>query len=139
MEAIRDEDYVDFGISFQSILVDHLNIVLKEKGVEEQDVRKDICETFLLGLGNFIDRYWFEYEGQRVHPMLAFSENHLDVHTPLEELGTVLFAPGDFSQREYAVGVVADFFEDNEEEIPGIVTGIVGEEEEDDYEVDDMG
>ena len=138
MDAARDDDYTDFGISFQAIIVEHLNRVLKDKGIEDQVGRREICETFMTGLASFFDQYWLQYDGKRVHPLLAFSEEYMDAKTPLEGLGKVLFAPGDFSHHEYVFGTVADFYEDDEEALPDIDLGAVGddEEEEDDGEVD---
>lgn len=134
MDAIRDEDYIDFGIAFQSVMVEHLNGILTEKGVEDEDSRREICETFLSGLGDFFDQHWLDCDGRRVHPVLAFAENHLDLETPLQELGHVMFPATQFAHREYVIGTLADFYEENQETIPGITTGPVGEEEDEFYD-----
>jgi len=140
MDAMRDDSYADFGISFQAIVVQHLNNVLKANDLDDPAQRREICEEFLSGLGDFFDQYWLEYEGRRAYPLLAFSENHLDAETRLGELGRVLFANEGFSHHEYVFGTVADFYEDDEESLPDITLGTVsGDEEDDDGEEDDMG
>lgn len=139
MDATRDEDYVDFGLSFQAIVVHHLNTILKEKGMEEPVDRREICETFLSGLGDFFDKYWLEYEGRRVFPLLAFSENHMNMGMSLEDLGQVFVPPAGFAHHEYVFGTVADFFEDDEEALPDILLGSIDDDDEFDDEVDDMG
>ncbi len=134
MDAIRDEDYIDFGMAFQSVMVEHLNGVLAEKGVEDEESRREICETFLSGLGDFFDQHWLECDGRRVHPVLAFAEHHLDVETPLEELGHVMFPSPRFAHREYIIGTLADFYEEHQETTPGVATGPVHEEEDGYYD-----
>ena len=140
MDVTRDEDYVDFGLSFQAIVVQHLNAVLKEKEIEEQGARREICEAFLSGLGDFFDKYWIEYEGRRVFPLLGFSENHMDAGTSVDDLGRVLLASEGFAHHEYVFGTVADFYEDDEESLPDILVGNVEDDDDmDDGEEDDMG
>ena len=134
MNPTRDDDYVDFGLAFQALMVRHLNDVLKEKGMEDDIDRREVCESFLSGLGDFFDQNWLDFDGQRVHPILAFSETHLGPNTPLGDLQTVLFPAAGFAHREYVYGTVADFYEDNHETTPGIVTGSVLDEDDEFYD-----
>lgn len=134
MNASRNEDYVDFALAFQSLLVDQLNSVLKDRGMDEEIDRREVCEAFLAGLGDTLDQHWIDVDGERAHPILAFSENHLGPNTALPALGAVLFPSEAFANREYVYGTVADFYEDHHESTPGITTGSVLDDEDEFYD-----
>jgi len=127
MRPIRDDDYEEMAATFQCLQIKMLNEVLKRHGISEAKQRQEICGDYLFAVGEFLDQHWFESEGRRLHPLLCFSENFLNTDTDPADLGDVFLPSEMFSFHEYAFGNISYFFEDNDETIPDLQTGTVGE------------
>ena len=126
----RDDAYEEMASTYQCIQIDMLNMALKENGVDDVATRRAVCEEFLFGMGNLHDQYWFEAEGQRVHPLLCFSPRFLNADTDIDQLGDV-YAPSEmFAFHEHAFGNNSWYFDDNSEDASEISFGpIEGEAE----------
>jgi len=123
---VRDDAYEEMGASYQCFLVQALDEALRENGVSDASVRQKVCESFLFGLGNFHDQYWFKAADERVFPLLCFSKTFLNLDTPVEELGVVYAPFPSFAYHEYAQGAVEGHF--SGDPACRVATGAVGTE-----------
>ena len=123
---IRDDAYEEMAATYQCIQIDELNNALKDNGIEDVAVRRKICERFLFAMGNFHDQYWFETEGKRVHPLLCFSSQFLNVDSDVNAIGDVYTPSELFAFHEYAFGNNVYYFEEHNEDVSDINMGPVG-------------
>ena len=103
---VRDDAYDEMGSSYQCLQVATLDAALQENGIDDADVRRKVCESFLFAMGNFHDQYWMKptLDGEAVYPLLCFSRKLLDTDTPVGELGEIFAPSAGFSFHEYAFG-----------------------------------
>lgn len=72
------EVYWQLSKGFMRVLMVEVSEALQECGVKDKAVRQRIASRLGSGLGNFFDQYWFEVDGKRWYPALAFSERFAD-------------------------------------------------------------
>ena len=127
---VRDDAYEEMGSAYQCIQIDNLNQALKDHGISDKAMRHKICEQFVFAMGNFHDQYWFEADGRRVHPLLCFSTEFLNVDTDVNQLGDV-YAPSDmYAFHEYAFGNNSWYFDDHNEDVSEISLGVFDDDDE---------
>lgn len=83
---------------------------LQEHGVFDATLRKDICGSFTFSLGNFLDQYRFEADGQRAYPLMCFCREDPVGVVPAEP-GDVYLPSDSFLSHEYAFGNVSEHFD----------------------------
>lgn len=135
MDVIHsDENTIQFideaAMSFMALMIRELNRGLAENGVEKSSQRQEICAGFLFQITYHLDAGWFIQGDKKLFPKVCLAERAEPKEG--ENLGelAVLHVPTDASSwHEYAHGVVSQFFEDDEEMVPGIRTGSYGNED----------
>ena len=125
METINSSDYEEMASSYQCVEIDRLNVVLKENGISDVEVRKSICEHYFFQSGVFLDSGWIVSEGKKVWPELCFAERPLDPNKGLGEIEKLHVPSDHFSFHEYAHGDLDLYFEDNGEDMSEIEQGVV--------------
>ncbi|MDP6467770.1 MAG: hypothetical protein QF918_08520 [Pirellulaceae bacterium] len=113
--SVTRDGYEKFALAFQVVQIADLNETLKENGITDKELRREICARHLFGIGNFLDQYWFEAEGNKVYPMLSFSERFIDIDTDLSTSGTHYIKDG-CAFHESAFGNVDYFFDELDED-----------------------
>lgn len=114
----------EVGMSYMALVIDRLNAALVKGGVKTARARKEICENFLFGLSYQLDAGWFEQDGSRYFPKVCFLERAKAKAG--QNLGKVkvIHVPNEASSwHEYAMGVVAQYFEEGETVVPEVPTG----------------
>ncbi|OJW20851.1 MAG: hypothetical protein BGO49_28995 [Planctomycetales bacterium 71-10] len=111
-KLVRDDAYEEMGAAYQCILLDRLDGVLKEHGVDDPTAREEIGRGFLAAMGNFHDQGWFkaEADGARLYPLLGFSTEFLNTDTAPDAIGDVYVPSESFSFHEYAFGCADAYF-----------------------------
>jgi hypothetical protein len=74
METIASDRQEEIAFTYQCIEVSRLDRVLRDNGVESEQVRRKICETYFFQHGIFLDQCWFLDDGVRYNPSLCFIE-----------------------------------------------------------------
>jgi hypothetical protein len=112
-ELVRDDVYEGLGSAYQCLQVSLLDRALQESGVIDPVVRQKVCESFLFSLGELHDHGWLRSspEAEPLYPLLCFSEEFLNVDSPVEELGCLYVPSKDFSFHEYAHGNASLLYE----------------------------
>jgi hypothetical protein len=90
-----------------------LDAAMQEQGIDDAEIRRKVCESFLFALGNFHDQGWLKTspDAEPVYPLLCFSTRFLNVDTPVDELGDI-YAPSEmFAFHEYAFGSAGLLYE----------------------------
>ncbi len=119
MKTRTSLDADEFAATYQSLEVARLNQVLKTNGISKA-VRRKICEDYFFDQGVFLDDGWFQENGIRVGPVVAFATRDRDgdikhLHLPDPKIGTMY--------HEYAHGAVAWLFDDKKEDASEIKVG----------------
>jgi hypothetical protein len=136
MQFVKDDAYEYAALAFQAVQVSILNDALKEHGIKDVALRKEICTSFTFFLGDFLDQGWLKTEGVRYFPMICFAEQFPGWVEEGEDLGTVHVSDG-FDFHEYAHGVVSSYFDDDKEGLGNIEAGGISELEDDEGEDED--
>lgn len=123
-----DSHTVDFlddaAMAFMALTIHRLNESLKRHGIEDSAQRQEICSSFLFEFAYQQDAGWFSHGEKRLYPLVSFAVRKKS--SPEENLGpiTELHVPTPASSwHEYANGVVSQYFETDEEAVPGVLTG----------------
>lgn len=122
-----DERYDDWAAHFQLVQADVLNRVLKENGIGDPAVRREIVGSYVFETGDILDQCWFRVGGAKVYPVMCFSDSS---QYEAEERGDerTLFASEEgFDFHEYAYGTVGEYFENGEKS--DVEVGLVGEDD----------
>lgn len=118
-------DYLDdAGMAFMALTIHRLNDSLKRHGVEDAAQRQEICSSFLFEFAYQHDAGWLMHGDRRLFPLVSFAIR--EKLSPEDNLGTIteLHVPTPASSwHEYALGVVSQYFEEDEEAVPGLRTG----------------
>jgi hypothetical protein len=123
VETINSSDYEGMAASYQCVEIDRLNSVLKEKGIDDVELRKLICEQYFFHAGVFLDSGWLISDGKKVWPQLCFAEQS-DHTAPGRGDIHKLHIPSDhFAFHEYVHGDSDVYFEDNNEDLSDIEHG----------------
>jgi len=134
-QLIRSDAFEEMASAYQCIQIDVLNNVLKEHGISDVAIRREICDDFLFQMGEFHDQCWFEAEEERVYPLLCFSTEFLSQSSSEKQLGNVYVPSEMFAFHEYADGNITWYFDDNQENADeikrGIAEGFAYEDEDD--------
>jgi hypothetical protein len=107
--------------TYQTLEVARLNSVLIQLGVDEEDLRRRICETYFFDSGYFLDSCYLLEHGRKFQPGVHFSE--LDEKN--EKTGVVLMPDPAIGTmfHEYAHGAAAWLFDDHAQDASEIETG----------------
>jgi hypothetical protein len=118
MEVKEDDSYEEMAIAYQCLEIARLNEVLKDKGIQDDNLRREICQNFFIGSGIFLDQGHFVTNGKKVYPEVLFSERQ-------EAVGIeVLYMPANlFSFDEYAFGNIYWYFDEADQSIDEIEHG----------------
>ena len=124
---IEDEDYEPVAMEFLRVLGVELDLVLRKCGITEPKLRDAVVDTFCFGMGNFFDQYWFESDGNRYWPVLAFSQQHIDAESFVEAR-----YPPVFSYHEYAFGTFEQICPDGVTYVDDLRIGLINADEPND-------
>lgn len=110
-------------LTYQVIEIARLNEVLKENGISDKALRKEICGDYTFGFGDFLDEGYFKVEGKQVFPEMCFSERPIDADKYSAGDIEKLHLPSAMSSfHEAAFGNLDYYFEDNNESLADIKT-----------------
>jgi hypothetical protein len=123
MEVIEGGEHDPLTATYQTLELARLNDVLKECGVADEVLRRNICETYFFNSGYFLDTCWFADKDSRFRPGLYFAEVSSaneptgKIYLPDSSIGTMF--------HEYAHGAAAWLFDDHNEDASEIEVGDV--------------
>jgi hypothetical protein len=101
---------------------------LKLGGIEDEALRKKVCERFAFGMGNFFDQYWFRSGEDKFYPLMCFTKFSKDLEyneegeevdqdegeegdvPTIDELGDVYGSSEYWSAHEAAMRAVERYF-----------------------------
>jgi hypothetical protein len=126
-QIVRDERYWDMARAFVRVWMVEMNDALKECGVEDTELRKEICGRAVFEMGNFLDQYWFDVNGDKYYPLLCFTRQFLDFDTDLEEVGEI-FAPFEVEYHSFAYDIADWYFDEQQENDESARMGYLDEE-----------
>lgn len=112
------------GMAFMALTVHRLNDVLKRNGIVDSSSRQEICASFIFEFAYQHDAGWLIHSDRKVFPKVVFAVRQTP--SPEENLGAIaeVHIPTDVSSwHEYAHGVVSQYFEDDNETLPGLRVG----------------
>ncbi len=107
-EVVRDDEYEQFAMAYQCVLIGMLQRALRRSRLEPEQVQKAV-NRFLFELGNFHDQGWLESGGERVYPLLCFTRKFLNVDTKINEIGKINAPSAGFAFHEHAMGLVQEY------------------------------
>jgi len=122
-KLVKDDAYEEIAATYQCLQISYLNEALLENGIEDQSTRKAICQSFAFHYGVFNDQFWFEADGKRWNPILAFTTASVTPAVDVENLGKLYFRSDAFEFHEYAFGNVSWYFEEHDEDASEIRIG----------------
>lgn len=117
------EVYWQLSKGFMRVLMAECSEALKECGVKDATLRQRIASRLGFGLGNFFDQYWFEVEGKRWYPTLAFSERFVDDPADDDQLLTLYGRTPDVELHPMADDEARQFFQDDGENPDAVPMG----------------
>lgn len=112
-KIVKEDIYEEIATAFQSVEVFELDEALKDCGIENEELRRKICDRYFFAIGNFHDQYWFKAKNKRFYPMLCFSETFLDTDTNENELGAIYVKSDYFELHANSGGTVDEHFDEN--------------------------
>jgi hypothetical protein len=128
MQVEQDEEkYWELGSAFTQVLVAEINDALKAGGVEDAEQRQKICSYLAFGLGNFLDQQGIEVGGQKVYPLLCFSQKFLNIDVAPHDVEPLQLPAKGFEFHAAAGDVAHEFFSQGEQ-MGGVRVVDVGEE-----------
>jgi hypothetical protein len=121
MNIIQGDMHDPLCATYQTLELARLNDVLKQAGVEDQSLRRQICEMYFFDSGYFLDACWFEEESRRFRPGIHFVE----INEQSQEAGNVFLPDPNIGTmfHEYTHGCSAWLFEEHDEDASEIQTG----------------
>ena len=125
VEMVRDDEYEQFAMAYQCVLIAMLQRALKRSRLEPEKVEQ-AANRFMFELGNFHDQGWLKAEGQRAYPLLCFTKKFLNVDTDVADVSPVNAPSTGFAFHEHAIGLVKSYFEGSED--LQVETGSFGDE-----------
>jgi hypothetical protein len=78
MNIVQGDLHDPLSATYQTLELARLNDTLKECGVADSQLRREICETYFFNSGYFLDSCWFSEQGRRFRPGISFTP--LDDH-----------------------------------------------------------
>ena len=124
MKITQNDNYEEIALNFQCLDIAWLNEVLKNHGVTDKNLRREICAEYFFGSGNFIDQYWFKVNGKKFYPRIDFVERVNDEEESEEDL--LYVSTGLFEFHENAHGNIDWYFDDQDEDASEIEKGVSG-------------
>jgi hypothetical protein len=121
MQVVLGDKHDGLTATYQTLEVARLNDALKECGIADAELRRQVCETYFFNSGYFLDGCRFADAGGRFRPGICFAElNELNqpterVYLPDPAIGTMF--------HEYAHGAAAWLFDDHGEDASEIDVG----------------
>ena len=110
MDIVETEEFEEVGATYQCIEIQRLNHVLKENGITDKEIRKNICSEYIASAGYFIDDQSFESEGKRYTVNVCFEDGG----------GNLYVKNSQFDFHEYAYGNIEYFFEEQGETLDDV-------------------
>jgi hypothetical protein len=114
IELVRDEEYEQFAMAYQCVLIAMLRRALKRSRLEPEKVEQAVGR-FMFELGNFHDQGCLKAKGARLYPLLCFSRTFLNVDTQVGAIGKLNAPSPGFAFHEHAIGIVKSYFEGNKD------------------------
>ena len=125
MKIIKENTYEEIDATYQCLEIARLNEVLKQNGIEDVKLREKICGEFIFNSGNFVDSGYYISEGIKVYPEICFSERSYNEDEGLGEVKELHIPSDYFAFHEHAFGNLGWYFEEHNESIDEIETGIL--------------
>lgn len=122
-KLVKDDAYEEIAATYQCLQIASLNEALLENGIEDSSKRRAICERFAFDYGVFNDQCWFEANGKRWNPILAFTTTSVTPTIDIDNLGELYLRSDAFEFHEYAFGNVSWYFEEQNEDASEIRIG----------------
>ena len=120
-----DEVYEGIAPHFQCVLIDALNRALKENGVDDPARRRSICEKYVFETGVLLDQDWVKAkETKKVFPRVCFVDRRLEEDEEADAKAKVYLPAGGFEFHSYAHGSVGYYFDDCQEKLKDVKTGV---------------
>jgi hypothetical protein len=118
-------EYLDnAAMSYMALMTHSLNYALRENAVADVQTRRKICTTFLFDFSYRHGAGWLWCSDRKLFPLVSFAERANPAER--QNLGVIdaIHIPTPASSwYEYTHGVVAHYFEDNNETVTGIRSG----------------
>ncbi len=126
----NSDRYWEMSYALLKVLAMELNEALKDSGVTDVEIRQQICSRFGFGMGNFLDQYWMEINGEKCYPLLCFSKQFLDTDSHLEQIAPLYVPSKEFEFHGAADDATKEFFRSHAENLDSgpLRVGVVGEE-----------
>ena len=125
MNIITEDEYEAMATTYQCLEIARLNEVLKQHGIDDAGLRRQICTQFMFDSGEFLDTGWFVTGSKRVYPELCFAERAYDEDEGPGEIETLHANPDTFSFHEYAAGDVGWYFDEQNEDVSEIEADVI--------------
>lgn len=121
MEVIHNDDHTihfveELLINFVILQVEKLNLVLKENGIAEKDIRQKICEEFFFEFSESIDSCYLSKEEKVFSPMICFGEFQNKESLLIDEVNKLHVPTKAISLHESALGNSDWYFEEANED-----------------------
>jgi hypothetical protein len=119
-----DEVYEAIAPAFHCVLIDALNGALKEHGVADASVRRQICDTFIFEASVLLDQSWVKTKGtKKLFPRVCFADRQLQEDEEADAKAKLYLPCGGFEFHSYSHGDVAYYFEECKEKLKDMKAG----------------
>jgi hypothetical protein len=121
MDVVKGDKHDGLTATYQTLELARLNDALKECGIADAELRRNICETYFFNSGYFLDGCWFADADSLFRPGIYFAELNEQyqptgrVYLPDPAIGTMF--------HEYAHGAAAWLFDDHGQDASEIQVG----------------
>ena len=125
MQVLFDGDvYEAIAPAFQCVLIDALNRTLKENGVKDPAVRRNICDTYIFEISVLLDQTWVKTkETKRLFPRVCFVDRQLQEDEEADAKAKIYLPAAGFEFHSYSHGDVGYYFEQCKEKLKDMKTG----------------
>ncbi len=108
---------------YQCIEISRLNEILKSHGIDDVEVRKEICSDYIFENGYFLDAGWFKHNHMKIYPELCFAERPSTSNHGLGEVEILHMPLKGYEYHDFVYRNIDWYFEEKKEELNEVETG----------------
>lgn len=129
MKITQDDKYETMMAEYQIIEIAKLNEILKANGIDNKNIRENICSSYFDQQGSFLDHGSFDCsiikfseEGletsiERIYPEVVFSKRNINEEGALGNIEELIIPEYASNFQEYASSNSDQYFNENNETI----------------------
>ena len=117
---VDEEAYEEAMIDYQLVVIDILNKALIENGIEDAELRQNICSSFDSRQSPLLDQGWLKGATEKVFPEVVFSKRTFCQDEGLLDMEEVILPEYASNFHEYGAGSLEEYFGESDQKLSNL-------------------